>query len=137
MARAKMTRAKITGAKWITSITLGGVALGAMLAAATEPQLKPVAPQWWQHSGREAIATTPDPELFAEALIERAPADSYRPDLDYEAEVWALPLPDADFAALNPPPDPHPKLRPEEVEPAAAEVPASPALPEPLADGIY
>ena len=87
-----------TAGIWAFSIVSGGIALGAMLGAAADPRPKDPEPQWWQLTGNEAIASTEDPDGYYDwtpVLLDVH--GGYRPDLDYDAEVWALPIPADDF----------------------------------------
>jgi hypothetical protein len=87
-----------TAGIWALSIVGGGIALGAMLGSAADPRPKNPEPQWWQLAGNEAIATS-DPEYFGPPpeVPELDVHGGYRPDFDYDAEVWALPIPSGDF----------------------------------------
>lgn len=83
---------------WALGVLAGGVALGALLGAAAEPDMKDPPEPWWQLTGREDVAEVgyvppqPAPQGFRTS-------GGYRPDLDYDAEVWALPIPDYDATA--------------------------------------
>jgi hypothetical protein len=97
----------VTAGKWVASIVGGGIGLGLVLGAAMNPRIKDPEPQWWLLSGRDAIvASNEDQYLVNPGPSDLNPYSGYRPDLDYSAEDWALPLPAADFAytAYSPPP---------------------------------
>ena len=64
----------------------------------------------WQLTGSAEPATSPD--QYAAGWPEQVSMpDSYRPDLDYDAEVWSLPIPAYEIAAIGydqlPPPPPY------------------------------
>lgn len=87
----------LTAGKWTLVIVPAGIALGALLGG--RPEMKEPPTPWWQLTGREQVVS------HEPAYVETGPAelnvfDGYRPDLDYAAEVWALPIPDYDLAAL-------------------------------------
>ena len=74
--------------KWITGVAAGGIALGTLLAHAAAPNMKEAPEPAWRLSGAAPVEY--QPEVFAEAM----PQDlyvpsSYRPDFDYDIEVWA------------------------------------------------
>jgi hypothetical protein len=109
----------LTAGKWVSSVLAGGIALGAIMGAAADPTIKDPPPQWWQLAGTDT-SISPSNQVFAEV----GPYDldvhsGYRPDLDYDAEVWALPLPDLDFAYYEYKEPPPPAA---DVSPPAAEV---------------
>ena len=86
-------------AKWLMGIVTGGIALGAMLGAAADPEMKQAPAPWWQMTGRDEIAVS------NMQFVEAGPEDldvfgGYRPNLDYDAVVWALPIPEYELAAL-------------------------------------
>ena len=73
--------------KWIAGVAAGGIALGALLAIAAAPNMKEAPEPAWRLTGAAPVEY--EPEVFAEAM----PQDlyvpsSYRPDFDYDAEVW-------------------------------------------------
>jgi len=81
----------LTAAKWALGIVPAGIALGALLGAAADPDVKDAPAPWWRLTGSEQFASAEtDPESWPQDF---AAARSYRPDLDYDAEVWALPIP--------------------------------------------
>ena len=93
----------LSAAKWIMGVVPGGIVLGALLGAAADPDMKDPPDPWWRLTGNDQIA------ISNEQFVEAWPADlgiptGYRPDLDYEAEVWALPVPAYDLAVLDEPP---------------------------------
>ena len=86
-------------AKWVMGIVTGGIALGALLGAAANPEMKDAPAPWWR--------LTATPPIFASEhyFVDVGPQDldvpgGYRPDLDYDAEVWELPIPEYELAAL-------------------------------------
>jgi hypothetical protein len=85
--------------KWALAIVPAGTMLGALLGNAANPEMKDPPAPWWQLTGRDEIVA--DDAQFAEAWPEDLDVfGGYRPDLDYDAEVWALPIPEHDLAAL-------------------------------------
>jgi len=120
----------LTAAKWTMGIVCGGLVLGALLGDAANPTPEQPAPQWWQLTSRERVE---EPEVYGFTEVGSYPTmpDGYRPDLDYDAEVWNLPLPDYDFAAFEDYGDePFPAFAaaepaPEPVEQAASEAEAA------------
>ena len=89
-------------AKWVSSVLVGGVALGCAIGAAADPRIKDPPPQWWQLTGNDT-STAPSNEVYADyGPYQLDVHGGYRPDLDYDAEVWALPLPDLDFTYSEP-----------------------------------
>jgi len=100
----------LTAGKWIASVLAGGLALGAVIGAAADPKIKDPPKQWWQLTGNDT-SIAPGNQVFADV----GPYDldvhgGYRPDLDYDAEVWTLP--DVEYAYYEP------------VEPAPVAAPA-------------
>ena len=86
-------------AKWTVGIVTSGIALGALLGAAVNPEMKQAPAQWWQTTGRDEIVVT------NMQFVEPFPEDldvfgGYRPNLDYDAVAWALPMPEYELAAL-------------------------------------
>ena len=104
----------LTVAKWATGIIAGGVSLGLVLANATHPDPKEAPAQWWNLTG--AAPEIQSGVQFAEAWPEDLNVpDSYRPDLDYAAEVWSLEMPgyevaDISYESLPPVPDDLPRV---------------------------
>lgn len=92
--------------KWATSVVFGGIVLGAMLGAAADPRIKDPPKQWWQLTGRDSIAVAGEALWFESPPEDMSPFSGFRPDLDYDAEVWALPIPAVDMASYYPPHDP-------------------------------
>ena len=89
-----------TAGLWSIGIVAGGVALGILLAQAARPEMKDAPPQWWQLTGTDNAARVSDVQ-FAEAWPEDLYVPSgYRPDLDYDAEIWSLPIPEYEMAPL-------------------------------------
>ena len=89
----------LTVGKWALAIVLGGIVLGALLGSAANPEMKDAPAPWWRLTGTE--------QIFASNhyFVEAGPEDlnvsgGYRPDLDYDAEVWALPIAAYDLAPL-------------------------------------
>jgi hypothetical protein len=82
----------ITAAKWALGILPAGIALGALLGAAVNPEMKDAPAPWWRLTDTDAFTAPAEPALDAWPQ-DFAAARSYRPDLDYDAEVWALPIP--------------------------------------------
>jgi hypothetical protein len=86
-------------AKWLIGILTGGIALGTFLGAAANPVMKQAPAPWWQMSGADEIVVS------NMQFVEAGPEDldvfgGYRPNLDYGAVVWALPIPDYELAPL-------------------------------------
>ena len=108
----------LTAAKWALSIVPAGIALGALLGSAVDPDMKDPPEPWWRLTGSEAFTASadPGPEYWPQDF---AAGPSYRPDLDYDAEVWALPIPAYDLAILSD--DPSLELPPVEQEVIVAE----------------
>ena len=123
-------------AKLALGIVPAGIALGALLGAAVDPAMKDAPAPWWRLTGSEIFASAePGPESWPQDF---AAARSYRPDLDYDAEVWALPIPVDEFMALAdeqivPPPDSAGHEEAADKAEAAADdaLTAMPAQPEP------
>ena len=90
-----------TAGKWVMGIVTGGVLFGALLGKAASPDMKEPPVPSWKLSGREEVAASAQQQFFEAAPEDLNPYGGYRPDLDYAAEVWALPLPDYDLAALR------------------------------------
>jgi hypothetical protein len=90
-----------TAGKWVMGIVTGGVLFGALLGTAARPDMKEPPVPSWQLTGRAEIAASDRQPFFEAAPEDLNPYGGYRPDLDYTAEVWALPLPDYDLAALR------------------------------------
>ena len=89
----------LTAGKWALAIVPGGIMLGALLGAAADPQMKDAPPPWWRLSGAAPIMVS------NQSFVEAGPEDlnvfgGYRPDLDYDAEVWALPYSAYELAPL-------------------------------------
>ena len=89
----------LTLGKWATGVVAGGLILGALLGAAADPDMKGAPEPWWQQTGREEAIAEAEPVLFEDPRNFHA-RGGFRPDLDYDAEVWALPIPDYETAAL-------------------------------------
>jgi len=71
-------------------ILAGGLLLGMWLGNATQPDMKePTAGATWRPGASSAVAE-PSP-VFAEPAPPYL-AGGHRPDLDYEAEAWELPI---------------------------------------------
>ena len=90
----------LAAGKWIVTVVPAGIALGALLGGTAGPEMKDAPAPWWRLTGNEAIVSSGDA-----VFVEPGPQDldvfgGYRPDLDYEAEVWALPIPAYELAAL-------------------------------------
>ena len=94
-----MRSAQLSIGKWAAGVVVGGVVLGAVLGSAADPDMKDAPEPWWQQSGRDGVVTEADPVLFEDRRTAGAPG-GFRPDLDYDAEVWSLPLPDYEMAAM-------------------------------------
>ena len=99
----------MTAAKWALGVVPAGIALGALLGAAVNPDMKDPPAPWWRLTGAEPVAES------AEIALDERPQDfaaarSYRPDFDYDIEIWSLPIPADEVWALTdepltPPPD--------------------------------
>src|SRR5688572_14432086 len=99
----------MTAAKWALGIVPAGIALGALLGAAVDPDMKDAPVPWWRLTGAEPVVQAdPGPEYWPQ---EFAAGRSYRPDLDYDAEVWALPIPADEVWAFAHEPIPLPPER--------------------------
>ena len=86
--------------KWVTGIVASGIALGTVLGAAANPEMKDPPAPWWQLTSRDEFVASNDGQ-FVEAWPEDLDVfGGYRPDLDYDAEVWELPISEYDLAAL-------------------------------------
>jgi hypothetical protein len=144
----RLHKAMPSAGKWALAIVPAGIALGALLGTAAAPEPTEPSAQWWQLTGREDIAIVADGRQFVEAGPEDlAVHGGLRPDLDYDAEVWTLPVSDYDFAylqgePLDPPAHDPPRVRygvtaaesaADEAEAAAADAldSGAPAQPEP------
>jgi len=82
----------VTAAKWALGIVPAGVLLGALLGAAADPDMKDAPAPWWRLTGAESFTAAPEPSLDVWPQ-DFAAARSYRPDFDYDVEVWELPIP--------------------------------------------
>lgn len=89
----------LTFGKWAAGVVAGGLVLGTLLGAAADPDMKDAPEPWWQQTGRDDVIAEAEPVLFEDPRNFQAPG-GFRPDLDYDAEVWALPIPDYEMAAL-------------------------------------
>ncbi len=93
-----------TIAKWGLVIVAGGLVLGMWLGTATSPVMKDIAGEtssWRPGNGSKRAAQPP-------AFAEPAPpylAGGYRPNLDYDAEVWGLPISADELGPLYAAPD--------------------------------
>jgi hypothetical protein len=106
-----MEKTMLTTSKWALTILPAGLALGALLGAAVNPVMKAPPTPWWQLGGRDEAAVSH--EQFAEAWPQDlSPFGGYRPDLDYNAEAWALPIPAHELAPLADEPFPLPEDMP-------------------------
>jgi hypothetical protein len=121
-----------TAAKLALGIVPAGIVLGALLGAAVDPDMKDAPAPWWRLTGSEIFASAePGPESWSQDL---AAARSYRPDLDYDAEVWALPIPAYEFMALaDEPADAPPAIEQEAIAAADAADEAEAAAEDALA----
>ncbi len=124
-------------------VVLGGILLGALLGGAAQPRLKAPQPQWWQTSANDTIAPRAVPQGNAYRDAPLFAPDGFRPDLDYDAEVWSLPLPTGDLAASDAPLDPYDgaaapaaAMAKRSVAPTEA-VPLDSPKPDLIADGLY
>ena len=122
----------LTAAKWALAIVPGGIMLGAVLGGAANPDMKDAPAPWWRLTGAEPFASCePAPEEWPEDL---AAARSYRPDLDYDAEVWALPIPaDEAWAVAEEPVAPDSGVAEDAAAKAQAAAGDALAVPEPPA----
>jgi len=85
-------------AKYALTIVAGGLALGAVLGSAADPEMKRPAAPWWQQSGgRNAPGSATDNAWPAPSVAYPGMADSYRPDLDYDTVVTSYWEPPADW----------------------------------------
>jgi len=90
----------LTAGKWAAlAIVPGGIVLGALLGAAANPEMKDAPEPWWRTVG------TPQLVASDQYFVEVGPQDldvfgGYRPDFDYDAEVWSAPIPEYELAAL-------------------------------------
>lgn len=127
----------ITAAKWALGIVPAGIALGAVLGAAVNPVMKDAPAPWWRLTGTDAFTASAEPALD-EWPQDFAAARSYRPDLDYDIEIWSLPIPaDQVWAMAGEPIAPPPDSTSTEAAATEAEAAAGDALaaaaPEPAA----
>lgn len=89
----------MAAAKWALGIVPAGIALGVLLGAAVDPDMKDAPAPEWRLTAAELI--TASNEAASEAWPEDlAAARGHRPDFDYDIEVWALPVPAQEVAAL-------------------------------------
>ena len=93
----------LTAGKWALCIVTGGLTMGALLGDAVDPRMKDPVPQWWQLTGRDEIVPSSQYAFFEASPEDLSPYDGFRPDLDYDAEVWALPIPAYELAILEEP----------------------------------
>jgi len=112
-----------TGWKLAMAIVPGGLVAGAIIGAAADPRIKDPPPQWWQLAGNDTNVSSSN-QVYAElGPYELNVHGGYRPDLDYDAEVWSLPLPDLDYAYYESdeyaPPVANPRPKVTEAETAA------------------
>jgi hypothetical protein len=84
----------------VLAVVPAGVALGALLGAAAVPPMKDAPAPWWRLSGRDEIVVANQGYSFVEAGPEDLDPGGYRPDLDYDAEVRAPPIPADELAVL-------------------------------------
>jgi hypothetical protein len=82
----------VTAAKWALGIVPAGILLGALLGAAANPHMKDPPAPWWRLTGAETFTASSEPALD-EWPQDFAAARSYRPDFDYDIEVWDLAIP--------------------------------------------
>lgn len=89
----------LAAGKWITAIVAGGVCMGLLLGNAVDPSVKSPPEEWWQ-LGRAQLE---QPQVYGSPdlgpQLAYAP-HGFRPDLDYDAEVWSLPLSELDTTVL-------------------------------------
>jgi len=91
----------LVAGKWVLGIVTGGLLLGTLLGRAADPDMKEPPAPWWQLTGSEDLTIQNQGGLvFVEAGPEDTNPGGFRPDLDYDALAWNLPLPDYDFAHL-------------------------------------
>jgi hypothetical protein len=98
----------VTAAKWALGILPAGIALGALLGAAANPDMKDAPAPWWRLTGAETFTASDEPSLDAWPQ-DFAAARSYRPDFDYDIEVWELPIPADEVWAFADEPHPYPQ----------------------------
>lgn len=128
----------VTAAKWALGIVPAGIALGALLGAATDPDMKDAPAPWWRMTGAETYTAPPEPSLDAWPQ-DFAAVRSYRPDFDYDIEAWDLPIPSDEVLVLAEEPYAQPPERvsanaaADEAEAAAGDALAAAAAPEPVA----
>ncbi len=90
----------LTAGKWALAIVPSGIMLGALLGAAANPDMKDAPAPWWRMTGADQIFAS------EQHFVEAPPQDlnvfgGYRPDFDYDEEVWVLPIPEYELAALE------------------------------------
>lgn len=85
--------------QWAAGVVVGGIILGALLGSAADPDMKDAPEPWWQQSSRDGAVADVDPVLFEDRRTMDAPG-GFRPDLDYDAEVWSVMSPDYELAAM-------------------------------------
>jgi hypothetical protein len=88
----------LTASKWVLGIVTGGLLLGTLLGKAADPDMKEAPAPWWQLTGRGDVAASDDYQLVD--LRPPSLPGGYRPDLDYNAEAWSLPIPEYDLVIL-------------------------------------
>jgi len=86
------------GGMWAFGIVAGGIALGTVLGNAANPVMQDVPTPGWRLTGSEQAAF--GDVQYVEPFPAIGPADGYRPDLDYAAEVWTLPMSAWELRAL-------------------------------------
>jgi hypothetical protein len=91
----------LAAGKWVLGVVTGGIALGAWLGSAANPEMKNAPAPWWQLVGRAEVVASSAGWSFEAGPDDLSPASGYRPDFDYDAEAVSAPIPAYELAALN------------------------------------
>ena len=100
----------LAAGKWAIAIIPCGIALGALLGSAANPDMKDPPAQWWQLAGQQEFAVSD--QVWIEAGPEDLNPGGYRPDLDYDALAWDVPNAEYELAAFGEEP---PAARPDDL----------------------
>jgi hypothetical protein len=91
----------LAAGKWALAIIPGGILLGALLGAAANPKMKDAPAPWWRTTGMQLNIAYSGQQLYEAGPEDLNVFGGYRPDLDYDAVVWELPVAAADMAPLE------------------------------------
>jgi hypothetical protein len=94
----------LAAGKWALAIVPGGIMLGALLGAAANPDMKDPPTPWWRTTGMQLNIAYSGQQMYEAGPEDLNVFGGYRPDLDYDAVVWELPVATADLAPLAEPP---------------------------------